>query len=693
MTTKRIGWVAPLLVVALLSPAPAQAATATIPNGIQTTDLNTVGTTPQSLATELAGLGVTISNVVYKGASAQAGTIDVIDPQVVAFNHGVILSTGNISDVVGPNKSESITGDMGGTNDTDLDALIANSQTVNPVTFDAAALEFDFVPTTNKVYFTYVFGSDEYLEWVNLFDDVFGFYVNGVNCATIPGAGSTAVSIDTINSTVNSNLYRDNSYLNRPTNPINIESDGLSVEMVCSATVIPNQTNHIKLAIADTSDQVLDSIVMIKSGSFSTVKPESCNNGMDDNGNNKVDSNDPICQNTTTAAPLGQSGIGQAGDPPAFTGIANAPIKLDAAALAWDPTENTISTSWEVHGINGNDAVCQVVPGGKQGLKQDKSIAVAAALCPVAGEYVARIDGWDSEGSSDFDYDVDFFVQAAAAEVHINPLPQDYFPAPGDTVTLTADITNIANGEDVLCKYNWGDSTKTQVTSDQGVCSDAHQYSTNTSTVISITAVTADGVSTADLIPIVIGETVKPLDKLFEITGLPTILGTAKVGTTLTSTPGTWSPLPDYSYQWFKYKTLAETPVQIGTANSYAVQPADLGFSFVLKVLGNKTGYTPGESISLARAAVAGSLVKTPIPKITGTFRVGKTLTAVPGVWDAGVTKTYQWLKDGVVIAKATAITYKPVAKDKGHKLSIKITVKKTGYLTVSKTSTGTKVS
>ena len=306
MRTKLIGAIASLLLLPLFSVAPAQAATVTIPNSIQTTDLNSVGTTPQSLATEIAGLGVTVSNVVYKGSNAQAGTIDVVDPQVVAFNHGVILSTGNIADVVGPNKSESITGDMGGSHDADLDALIAGSQTVNPVTFDTASLEFDFVPTTNKVYFTYVFGSDEYLEWVNQYNDVFGFFVNGTNCATVPG-GTTPVSIDTINSTVNSNLYRDNSFLNPPTNPINIESDGLTVEMVCSASVTPNQTNHLKLAIADTSDQVLDSVVMIKGGSFSTVKPESCNNGIDDNGNHKVDSADPQCQNTTTPAPPGQS--------------------------------------------------------------------------------------------------------------------------------------------------------------------------------------------------------------------------------------------------------------------------------------------------------------------------------------------------------------------------------------------------
>ena len=38
-------------------------------------------------------------------------------------------------------------------------------------------------------------------------------------------------------------------------NPINIESDGLSVEMICSAAVNVGVTNHMKLAIADTSDE------------------------------------------------------------------------------------------------------------------------------------------------------------------------------------------------------------------------------------------------------------------------------------------------------------------------------------------------------------------------------------------------------------------------------------------------------
>lgn len=691
MRTKLVGWITPILLVSLFSAVPVHAATLTVPNGIQTTDLNSVGTDPLSLATELAGPGVTLSNVQYKGANSQAGTIDIIDPEVVAFNRGVILSSGNISDVVGPNKSESISGDMGGSNDTDLDALIAESQTVNPITFDAASLEFDFIPNSNKVYFTYVFGSEEYLEWVNLYDDVFAFYVNGVNCATV-GPGNSPVSIDTINSTVNSNYYRDNSYLNS-TNPINIESDGLSVEMICVATVTPNQTNHIKLVIADTSDQVLDSIVMIKSGSFSTIKPESCNNNVDDDADNQVDFADPQCLNSTTQAPLGQSGIGQAGDPPAFTGIAKSPVKLDATALGWEASDNTVSTSWEVHGINGNQAVCQVIPGGKQGLKQDGAIAIAGAICPVAGEYVARIDGWDSEGSSDFDYDVDFFVQPSAAEVNINPLPADLFAAPGETVNLTAEISNVDPGEDVLCKYSWGDGEKTEVTSDQGICSASHIYKAMTTTVISVLAVTADGVSAADLVSITIGETVKPVDKLFEISAPPVIQGAAKVGTLLTASPGTWAPAPDYRFQWLKYKTLTEVPVQISTSSTYSVQPSDLGFNLVLKVKGNKTGYTQGESVSSVIKIVAGTMQKTPVPKITGTFKAGKTLKAVAGAWDSGATLSYQWLRDSIPIPKATSSTYKILAKDKGHKISVKVTAKKTGYVASFKISNSGKAS
>ncbi len=688
-----------IAVFAALQPiASANAANVTVPNSITTSDLNALGVTPATLAQQLAGVGVSVSNVVYHGDNAQAGQVNIVDPQVAGFNSGVILSSGNVADIVGPNKSDSITGVMTGANDTDLDALVAGSQTVNPLTFDAASLEFDFVPTTNKIYFTYVFGSDEYLEWVNQYNDVFGFFVDGTNCATVPdptdNTKTLPVSIDTINATVNSNLFRDNSFSNPPANPINIESDGLSVELVCSANVTAGQTNHLKLAIADTSDQVLDSVVMIKAGSLSTVAPESCNNGVDDNGNGKVDSADPLCQTTTTPAPAGQSGIGEGGSAPAFTGIANKPIKLDAGLENFKATSDTVSTSWQVHGINGTVADCTIAETGKQPILSGLSIALAHATCPKAGEYTARIDGWDSEGSSAFDYDIDFFVQAGPPTVSIAALPADYVPAPGDTITISATVSDLGSGDNINCTYNWGDGAKTTVKADNGTsCQSSHVYSKMQDALVSVVADSGAGVTAADLIAFVVGETIKPPTLLNFSVGKPTIVGAALVGNTLTANSGEWAPATTtYTYKWFEVHNLSDVPTIVSTTTSYVLTAADLGQIIVLRVYGAKDGYNNAAGISDAATVKVGVISKTALPKITGTIKVGKTVKAAATGWASGVTFAYQWLLDGKAIPKATSATYKVLAKQKGHKLSLTVTGSKAGYSSISKTSTATKI-
>lgn len=481
-------------------------ALATVGNGITTTDLNAVGVSPTALAQTLVGSGVSISNVTYAGLNTQAGTIHVADPAVVSFNDGIILSSGDVADIVGPNKSESTTGVATGNADANLTSLIANTQTVNPMTYDAAALEFDFVPTADHVYFTYTFGSDEYLEWVNLFNDVFAFYVNGVNCATTP-AGDP-VSIDTINSTVNPSLYRDNSFISPPTNPINIESDGLTVEMICSAPVNTGTTNHMKLAIADTSDQILDSVVMIKSQSLSTTKPESCNNGIDDNDDTKIDDADPICQATTAAPPIGMSGVGSANTAPPFTGNEGSSIPLDADTFGWVPPtgSGTVETQWTITGINGTTGTCTVSPAGRQPINLDGTIASATADCTDEGEYVAKIEGWDAETHSAFDYDVDFFVHNAPPSVTIDtvapalpaamaaamaapaPLNAATFNASaGSPVNVSATVADPGVNDSMSCSIDWGDTTTAAGTLTGSTCSGTHTYAAEGGYVLAIT--------------------------------------------------------------------------------------------------------------------------------------------------------------------------------------------------------------
>ncbi len=228
---------------------------------------------PTALAQALVGTGVTISNVTYTGALPAAGTF-AGGQNIIGFSSGIILSSGAVANVVGPNCSTGITLDNGLPGDTDLQSLLpANS----PVTTDAADLEFDFVPTGNSVNFRYVFASDEYNEEVGFFNDVFGFFVNGTNAALIPGT-NTPVSIDTINDgnsrdaaiPISNPQFFINNDVQTFTPTVNTEMDGLTVVLSVQVPVNAGVTNHIKLAIGDTGDHLFDSNVFIASGSLNS---------------------------------------------------------------------------------------------------------------------------------------------------------------------------------------------------------------------------------------------------------------------------------------------------------------------------------------------------------------------------------------------------------------------------------------
>ena len=87
--------------------------------GLSTQDLDT-GLTPTDLANTLLGGGVSISNVVFVGANHTAGTFSG-GTGIIGFESGIILSTGNISDVIGPNTADDTTTNNGLPGDSDLD--------------------------------------------------------------------------------------------------------------------------------------------------------------------------------------------------------------------------------------------------------------------------------------------------------------------------------------------------------------------------------------------------------------------------------------------------------------------------------------------------------------------------------------------------------------------------------------------
>jgi len=280
-TTFRLGALA--LGIGLLvlgTPSATQAATAgSNPN--ETVD--TTGT-PQAVAQALVGPGVAISNVQYTGAQAATGTFSFKDPTVLGMGSGIVMSTGNANEVVGPNTSDSNSTSWGTAGDAQLSALSGYP------TFDAAVLSFDFVPTANQVAFQYAFGSDEYPEWVNTqFNDVFAFWVtdnagNTNNCAQVrqvagdPASPFVPVAVNNINQSnpiqtpmptaMRPDLFRPNYYNPSGPSAIDLELDGITKVLTCQAPVTPGVTNHLRLAIADSSDGIYDSAVFLKGTSL-----------------------------------------------------------------------------------------------------------------------------------------------------------------------------------------------------------------------------------------------------------------------------------------------------------------------------------------------------------------------------------------------------------------------------------------
>ncbi|MDD3042647.1 MAG: choice-of-anchor L domain-containing protein [Methanosarcinaceae archaeon] len=235
--------------------------------GIVTADLNT-GISPEDLVYSLLGGGVVVSNVTFTGVNIAAGTFSG-GADIIGFEDGIILSTGNVSNVIGPNEFDDISKVNGFPGDPDLDALIPAFST-----FDATVLEFDFIPAAPIIQFEYVFSSDEYNEYVNTeFNDVFGFFVNAENIALIPGT-SIPVSINNVNNgnPLGTNSSNPDYYINNDLDDggglINTEMDGLTIVLTATADVSQGELNHIKLAIADAGDSSLDSDVILRAESF-----------------------------------------------------------------------------------------------------------------------------------------------------------------------------------------------------------------------------------------------------------------------------------------------------------------------------------------------------------------------------------------------------------------------------------------
>ena len=241
----------------------------------------------------LLGGGVTASNHNYQGDSIQIGYFDATNTSL-GINTGIVMATGEVS-VLDPLFTSTFPFLPNTVTDPDLlnvansvppllPAPHTNSFTVSSIN-DVAILEFDFIPTSDSLSFNYVFGSEEYFAFENSqYNDVFGFFLSGpgisgpysspsyhpngsINLATVPAfSPDLPITVSSVNDTTpfNQQYFIDN----RPNQSNLSEVKGLTEVFTATATVIPGQTYHIRLAIADGSDNNYNSFIWLAGGSF-----------------------------------------------------------------------------------------------------------------------------------------------------------------------------------------------------------------------------------------------------------------------------------------------------------------------------------------------------------------------------------------------------------------------------------------
>ncbi|MGC3953517.1 MAG: hypothetical protein QM804_04575 [Propionicimonas sp.] len=182
--------------------------------------------------------------------------------------------------------------------------------------------------------------------------------------------------------------------------------------------------------------------------------------------------------------------------------------------------------------------------------------------------------------------------------------------------------------------------------------------------------------------------TAKVLPLLPLTVGKPSISGTPRIGVTLTAKPGSWTSGTTLSYQWL----VSGKAVTGATGVSFVPRKSDKGKRITVKVTGRKAGYQTATATSKSSSKVRGLLsLKTKTPKISGTAKVGRKLTAKPGKWTSSTRFSYQWLVSGKKVAGATGVSFVPRPQDAGRTIKVKVTGSKAGYKTKSKTSKATR--
>ncbi len=216
------------------------------------------------MTSSFLGTDYVISNAQFTGYPQAVGSF-ISNTTNLGLTKGILLTTGEIFDTpAGPNGPNDQS-DAGYDNQAAGTSLIESST-------NASILEFDVVSSVDSLKFRYVFGSDEYPEYVgSQFNDQFRILLSGPGIAGnidlnyLPSG--VLASINTINPTSFSAFFVNNgSGLEAPQNQSDyyIQYDGFTVPLMAVAAVIPGQIYHVTIIVTDVADGIFDSGVFIE---------------------------------------------------------------------------------------------------------------------------------------------------------------------------------------------------------------------------------------------------------------------------------------------------------------------------------------------------------------------------------------------------------------------------------------------
>ncbi len=254
---------------------------------------------------------IEIENVSYNGDRASIGSFH----NGIAKHFpksGILISTGDVYSSIGPNQRSNTGEDLHGKSDFEL-AKMANN-----MSFDASALEFEFVPSSDSIHFRFVFASEEYPEYVfRGVNDVFAFFLidletrEKTNLAKVPGTDKV-VSIDNINFSRNKEFYQSNQYWQSrdwqywnehkdlAASAYLIEFDGYTKSLEAKAGVVAGKKYRLRIAISDIGDAFYDSAVFLEAGSFTDQGIDRPNQQTDDKLNEAFEGYEILNKGDTT---------------------------------------------------------------------------------------------------------------------------------------------------------------------------------------------------------------------------------------------------------------------------------------------------------------------------------------------------------------------------------------------------------